>query len=155
MVSHAKFVGIVLFAAVAGHAQLPPGEGKQIVESVCSSCHQLNVVTNKKLSEPEWRNVVFSMIDRGATLSKEETAAAAGYLAKNFGKYDRAKELVEDICSSCHELRRIRSQQLSREQWLDLIKGMLSEGAAVTDQETAMIVDYLATNFGKNIGRRD
>ncbi len=62
---------------------------------------------------------------------------------------DKAKELFEDVCTSCHTLSRVKSQELTRDEWQGRIKGMISEGAALTDEEFSMIVDYLARNFGK------
>jgi anti-sigma-K factor RskA len=59
------------------------------------------------------------------------------------------RQLVIDLCSSCHELERITYMELSREEWHGLIKGMLVEGAAVTDEEVALVLDYLTFYFGK------
>lgn len=79
-------------------------------------------------------------------------AGAASFAAgpnKKSSKTDRGRELVLDVCTYCHELERVTSQRLSREKWRDLIKGMISEGAPVTDEEFSMIVEYLAKNFGE------
>ena len=62
---------------------------------------------------------------------------------------DRGRELVEDVCTYCHNLDRLRGKELSREEWRGLTKGMISEGAPVTDEEFSMILDYLAKNYGK------
>jgi competence protein ComEA len=62
---------------------------------------------------------------------------------------DRGRELVEDVCTYCHNLDRLRGQQLSREEWRGLTKGMISEGAPVTDEEYSMILDYLVKNYGR------
>lgn len=64
-------------------------------------------------------------------------------------KKDQARELFEDICSYCHNLHKVDGKQFSKEEWRDLIKGMISEGAPVTDEEFSMIVDYLAKHYGK------
>jgi competence protein ComEA len=61
---------------------------------------------------------------------------------------DRGRELVADVCTYCHNLDRLRGKQLSREEWRGLIKGMISEGAPVTDEEFSMILDYLTKNYG-------
>jgi hypothetical protein len=61
---------------------------------------------------------------------------------------DRGRELVEDVCTYCHNLERLRGQQLNREEWRELTKGMISEGAPVTDQELSMILDYLVKHYG-------
>jgi hypothetical protein len=62
---------------------------------------------------------------------------------------DSGRELVEDVCTYCHNLDRLRGQQLSREEWRGLTKGMISEGAPVTDEELSAILDYLAKNYGR------
>lgn len=62
---------------------------------------------------------------------------------------DRGRELVEDVCTYCHNLDRLRGKELSRDEWRGLTKGMISEGAPVTDEELSMILDYLAKNYGK------
>ena len=81
------------------------------------------------------------------------------YLAANFGAgkaapakseaINKGRELVRDICTLCHELDRVKGQQLTKEEWTTEIKGMISEGAPVTDEEFSMIVEYLATYFGR------
>jgi cytochrome c5 len=128
--------------------KLPPGQGKRIVETVCSSCHPTDVVTSKSYSKERWRSVVEAMISEGASLTKAEAAQVVEYLARNFGEKDRAKELYVEICSYCHELERVTRQGLTREEWQDLIKGMVDEGAPVTSEEFSMIVEYLAEHFG-------
>jgi cytochrome c1 len=65
------------------------------------------------------------------------------------GSQDRGRELVEDVCTYCHNLDRLRGKELSREEWRGLTKGMISEGAPVTDEELSMILDYLAKNYGR------
>jgi len=66
---------------------------------------------------------------------------------------NRGRELVENVCTYCHNLDRLRGKELSREEWRGLIKGMISEGAPVTDQEFSMILDYLVTNYGRRPAR--
>ena len=58
------------------------------------------------------------------------------------------KKLVEDICGFCHSVARIDGHAFTRDQWSNVVKGMVSEGAPVTDEEFSLILDYLAKNFG-------
>jgi cytochrome c5 len=127
---------------------LPEGEGKKILESACTSCHTLDLVTDKKWTRQEWQDDIQEMVDLGASLTKKQTDDLVDYLVKNFGPQDRAQELFEDVCSYCHSLARARDQHLSKQQWQDLIKGMIFEGPPVTTEEFSRLVDYLATNFG-------
>ncbi len=73
-----------------------------------------------------------------------------GIVAKKQGtaKPERAKELVESVCVLCHEFARVERQELSKDEWAGVIKGMLAEGAPLTDEEFSMVVDYLAKTYG-------
>jgi cytochrome c5 len=133
-----------LLVAGAAHAVEPA----QLVKTICSSCHSLELVTKKQATKDEWRDTVKAMVDRGAALKPDEVAAVTDYLAANFGKHDRAKELVESVCTLCHEFGRIARQELSKDEWAGMIKGMLAEGAPLTDEEFSMVVDYLAKTYG-------
>jgi competence protein ComEA len=66
---------------------------------------------------------------------------------------DPGKKLVAEICSFCHGLARLKDQSLTRDEWSNVIKGMISEGAPVTDEEFSLILDYLAKNFGPAEGK--
>ena len=75
--------------------------------------------------------------------------AMFGVLAATAHAKDRGRELVEDVCTYCHNLDRLRGKELSRQEWRNLTKGMISEGAPVTDEEYSTILDYLTKNYGK------
>ena len=62
----------------------------------------------------------------------------------------QGKKLVNEICTLCHEIDRVKQQHMTKEEWAGWIKGMIAEGAPVTDEEFSMIVDYLAKNYGVN-----
>lgn len=63
-------------------------------------------------------------------------------------KHEKARDLFLDACTACHTLERVRVQRLTKEEWRGVIAGMLSEGVPLTDDEMALLVDYLAANFG-------
>lgn len=123
-------------------------EPADLVKTVCASCHQLDVVTKKQATKQEWREVVKAMVDKGAPLKPEEADAVTDYLAAKYGKRDRAKELVESVCILCHEFARISTEALTRDQWAGEIRGMIAEGAPLTDEEFELVVDYLAKTYG-------
>jgi hypothetical protein len=62
---------------------------------------------------------------------------------------DRGRELVQDVCTYCHNLDRLQGKELNREEWRGLIKGMVSEGAPVTEEEFSAILDYLEKHYGR------
>jgi len=130
-------------------APLPEGKGKKLMESACSSCHELDTIAAKRLSKQRWQVLVLGMADPRASLSKSDETELVEYLTKYFGEPDRGRELVEEICSLCHEWERVKQQHLSKDQWAGVIKGMIFEGAPVTEEEFGQIVNYLARNYGK------
>lgn len=148
--SSAACLAVSLLSAATlagGGVSLPEGDGKKIVEAACVSCHGLEVLGEKQWSREKWHTVVAAMVDRGASLKTGEAAEVIEYLARNFGE-NKGKKLVEDICSLCHEWQRVKGHELTKEQWGGVIKGMIFEGAPVTDEEFDMIVEYLTKNYG-------
>jgi hypothetical protein len=112
-----KLLGISIGARLLLAAGLAcAAQPAQLVETVCGSCHTLDVVTKMQAT----------------------------------AKHDRAKELVESVCILCHEFARVKRQELSKEEWAGVIRGMLAEGAPLTDEEFSMVVDYLAKTYGVN-----
>ena len=146
-----KFAAALLLATIAfggGTLQLPDGPGKKILESACATCHGLDVVASKKFSKQRWQVIVIGMLETNS-LKKAEMAELVDYLAANFGEKDRGRELVESICSVCHEWQRVEGRHLSKDEWAGTIKGMIFEGAPVTDEEFELMVNYLARAFGR------
>jgi cytochrome c5 len=67
---------------------LPDGEGKKILESRCTSCHELSEVTKFRgyYNRAQWRDIVITMVEYGADLKKPEIETLADYLAQHLGK---------------------------------------------------------------------
>jgi cytochrome c5 len=67
---------------------LPDGEGKKILESRCTSCHELSEVTKFRgyYNRAQWRDIVVTMVEYGADLKKPEIETLADYLAQHLGK---------------------------------------------------------------------
>jgi competence ComEA-like helix-hairpin-helix protein len=63
---------------------LPPGKGKDLVESSCGSCHGLDVVVAQHASRDGWASIVDYMVSRGASGTPEELTTIVDYLAKNY-----------------------------------------------------------------------
>ena len=64
----------------------PPSiDSEALLQQRCSSCHNLNRVTNKSWSQQQWEQNVSDMIRRGARLNTEEKDALVKYLAENYG----------------------------------------------------------------------
>jgi hypothetical protein len=67
-----------------GGGGLPDGEGKQILENVCTACHDLDLVTGTQANKQGWEDIVKSMNAKGAGLSDKDTSVLVEYLAKAF-----------------------------------------------------------------------
>ena len=64
---------------------LPPGEGRELVASVCTGCHTLNTIVQIRDGAPGWRQFVNYMIMKGAQVSVHDTDVIVAYLTTNFG----------------------------------------------------------------------
>ena len=69
---------------------LPAGPAKETFENVCSQCHGLDIIVSEKHTKAEWKALVNTMANYGASAKDEEFDAIIDYLAKNFGKADTA-----------------------------------------------------------------
>jgi len=63
---------------------LPNGNGRDMVQMICSGCHDLSPITDGGFSRQDWETVVKSMIDMGATITPEQVTVITNYLAVNF-----------------------------------------------------------------------
>jgi mono/diheme cytochrome c family protein len=62
-----------------------------------------------------------------------------------------ARAVVQKVCgATCHALERATVTPRSRAQWEDVISKMISMGAKGTDEELATVLNYLATNYGRD-----
>ena len=59
------------------------------------------------------------------------------------------KAVLLKVCTQCHSADSIAEQHRSRDEWKDTIDAMKGYGAEATDEELAIILDYLVKNFGK------
>ncbi|MEO8048938.1 MAG: helix-hairpin-helix domain-containing protein [Acidobacteriota bacterium] len=73
-------------APVARGQDLPPGEGRETLQKVCTQCHDIESIPRLRYSREDWSNLVYSMKDMGADATGPELEQIVDYLAKNFGK---------------------------------------------------------------------
>lgn len=59
-------------------------DGKAVLESACTSCHDLARVTSEDGSMSEWTAVVDRMIGKGAKLTDAEKTALITYLSETY-----------------------------------------------------------------------
>ncbi|MBU0703408.1 MAG: hypothetical protein KKC18_06035 [Chloroflexi bacterium] len=56
--------------------------------------------------------------------------------------------LLQERCTLCHSLDRVKRSQKSREEWKQTVSRMVGKGAELSDDEQAVLVDYLAETYG-------
>ena len=78
--------------ATSAQSVLPEGEGRDIVEDVCTECHSLINITDSKRTPVQWQYVVSTMIAQGAPLEEYEIETVVEYLSKNFGKESKSQQ---------------------------------------------------------------
>ena len=57
---------------------------RQLVQSVCSTCHTLERVETSRFTEDKWRDVVTDMKAKGARIEDADIAPLAGYLTRTY-----------------------------------------------------------------------
>ena len=74
--------------AAAQRAPLPPGQGKDIVEAGCATCHSLSYIpmNSRFMTQDVWKAEVTKMRTAfGAPLDDDAADAIIAYLVANFG----------------------------------------------------------------------
>jgi cytochrome c5 len=73
-------------APPANAIALPNGPGKELVETRCVACHDLERVATIKRDKRYWAPLVAEMVARGAPVSAEEAQVITAYLVAQFGQ---------------------------------------------------------------------
>jgi cytochrome c5 len=149
------------FAAVQD-PQLPEGDGKKVLQTACTACHGLDGVVRLHLDKDGWEGLVASMVSNGAQVDTKDFPVLIDYLVKNFGKAApagqtassgsndaAAKKILEDNCTSCHDLDLVSSQKLSKDEWQSVVASMVAKGASLADKDAPVLVEYLAKTYKK------
>jgi len=65
---------------------LPDGAGKQLVETRCALCHDLERIAAVKRKKQDWAPIVANMVAWGAPATADQEKTMVDYLAANFGE---------------------------------------------------------------------
>jgi virginiamycin B lyase len=81
-------VGASTAALAAPGDELPDGPGKKLLQVACVYCHEVSEITKFRgyYSRAQWRDVVGTMIEYGAPLSKNDAEVLSDYLAAHLGR---------------------------------------------------------------------
>jgi cytochrome c5 len=140
---------IACCAVAFSAGQLPISPGEKILNSACTSCHELRPIETTALDTEGWTKVVSSMVEKGAAVKKEDEPVLVKYLVNNFGPLPDGpgKAILLEVCTQCHRLDRVRLRSGTRQDWDDLLNHMLNEGAPLSDEDYPVLLNYLARNF--------
>lgn len=82
----------------------------------------------------------------GVVLSLSCALAAPAFCAE---AAPAADALFEKKCGSCHSADRAKGKKKTAEEWEATVKRMKAHGAALSEDETKGVVDFLAKTYGK------
>ncbi|MBV8844527.1 MAG: helix-hairpin-helix domain-containing protein [Bryobacterales bacterium] len=66
---------------------LPEGPGKELVEVICTACHDTNRIVAKQGTKAEWQSRVLEMLQECPDVAQDERDKIVNYLAKSFPKH--------------------------------------------------------------------
>jgi cytochrome c5 len=136
--------------ARVGNAQ-EADRGERIMNASCqTSCHTVRSIQTQAMNADGWAKTVNTMVEKGAKVSAEDVPVLVRYLAEHHGPIPdgRGKEIVLNICTMCHDLSRIKLGRRSSEEWEETLVSMLNEGAPLSDENFAIVHQYLSKDFG-------
>jgi cytochrome c5 len=137
---------VIALASAQDDAQV---KNEKILNTSCTTCHDLRKIQTKALDAEGWAKIVNSMIEKGAKVQKEDIPMFVDYLENNYGPLPEGngKEIVLNKCTVCHDLKRVRQHFASPEDWADTLNAMQNEGLMISDDELITVLRYLARNF--------
>jgi len=171
-----SFGGVLLIAALALPAtaqrgggrrqvELPNGPARKVILKSCTVCHGLDPYATKALDKEGWQKEIASMKEKGAVISDSDADVLLDYLVSSFGPNSApaaprtaapanpaadaaARKILDSACTACHSLQRVDAQNQPQDAWEGTIGNMRRRGAKVTDDDVAVLVEYLTRTHG-------
>jgi hypothetical protein len=93
---------VCAIVSAAPEDELPDGEGKRILMASCAGCHELDEVTKFRgyYTKEQWRDIVVTMVEYGATMKKGEDEVLVDYLTQHLGKKNEIARDVRDVTNA-------------------------------------------------------
>src|SRR6266481_4869066 len=73
---------------------LPEGNGKTIVETACTVCHAVTMITSTGHTREDWQLLMERMVSAGADVPQSQIAMVTDYLTKNFPEGNVPKAVI-------------------------------------------------------------
>lgn len=75
-------------------------------------------------------------------------SAAAGCATEQKSVVAKPETLLDTRCAECHALSRVTGVKKDRAGWEATVERMVRNGARLSEEEKAVLVDYLASKYG-------
>ncbi len=123
---------------------------ERIMNASCQGCHDVRVIETQAKSAPQWEQTIAGMVEKGATVAKDDLPLLVDYLTDRHGPIPdgRGKAVVLGTCTLCHDLKRIKLGRRSPEEWEETLISMLNEGAPLSEAQFPVVHAYLSEHFG-------
>jgi len=89
--------GLLVMAGQERQGPLPEAPGRETVQRICATCHEIEAVIASRRTKIGWQQSVEDMIARGAEGSEEQMAAVIAYLTAYFGKVNVNTATAQDL----------------------------------------------------------
>jgi cytochrome c5 len=124
--------------------------GEKLMNASCQGCHELRTLQTQAKNADEWTKSIEDMIGKGAKIEKADIPVLVDYLVDHYGPLPNGpgKVIVLNVCTMCHDLKRIRYGRRSEQEWEETLNAMLNEGAPLSDDQFPIVHAYLSRNFG-------
>ncbi|AGY60402.1 hypothetical protein [Gloeobacter kilaueensis] len=79
-------LGLLALLAQAGEElTLPEGPGRELVQTTCNGCHNLDLVRQQHLDRAAWERNLNLMVENGAGIEPQDREVILTYLVAHFG----------------------------------------------------------------------
>jgi len=58
------------------------------------------------------------------------------------------EKLLENTCTLCHSIDRIKAKNRSKDEWEETVERMVTYGAGVSGKNKKIIIEYLSITYG-------
>jgi competence protein ComEA len=79
-----RFASLLVLVTAASAQSLPEGQGKELVEVICSSCHSTERIATQHKTKPQWQDKVLEMLQEETDVTQAEKDKIVEYLARSF-----------------------------------------------------------------------
>ena len=116
---------------------LPDGDGKQILENACTTCHPITMITNAGHTREDWQLLMERMVAAGAGKNTGQGRTAASAAARRPELQATPPEMISDRAPmrSAETAARVRSSRITA-RWKDASRSSVRRGAAASHSST-------------------